>query len=1579
MNLKNRTATSMSEVLVTLGLIGLLAVTMLGLNNFGDQGRINEAKMANAAASIKAWGKAISKSNETGLEMAKVLENQASMDLSLGDFLNVKTVEADDFKVNGETITDPSGFLFDNGVNMAARQIRPTCDSSKAGGEPCGLISLKIEDLSSNYAVFSDGAKSEDELFVGYEKVPYIPAGTVIDDSDPDNPVVCLSASGCYCLQTPCVNPQPAPEGTCSEAENVYIAPIKNEACAVGQNGSIITNKVTSLLGKEITTTIDSCCDNPKIAQFDVNGEKDCVCNALASIIEAGYGFDKKSSNCQTICEKGTYSTGGKGVSCQLCEPNKYCDENGLGASKNCPKGYYCPNDLKKEVSNKYHSDKYIKEKSAVVEVKDGGLVDKVICPVGYYCPEENANAPIVCPKGHYCPEEGMTEAKKCPAGTYQDEEGQTSCKTCDANYYCATPGLEKQTPCDSGSYSDEGSTFCTQCSVGNYFDSAKQGCQPCPMGQYQDLYGQTSCKLCALGTYQDAEGQTSCKVCDIGTYQDVEGQATCKLCDVGTYQDEKAQTSCKVCDIGTYQDAEGQTSCKICEIGSYADSSGMEICSNCPANSTTTATSSSSVENCLCKAGYGLENQIAFSKDVNGNIVGECKLVPCGSYSPENTNEIFECPDTDDNRFDVGYTTKKGSKSQKDCKVRETNEYWTDKTQCSVKQCPKGKIPNSTNTGCQCPARNCPAGQVLDEKTCECVYSYMCPVYDKVYVVRWKTMVAPEEIEKTDSKYLPTVYNQLAGSLDISSSVISVINSSGKKSKTNNRKRNTTEGMKKVAAMLNNHDKNLSFDKFYAHVVGVNYETVINELEYDYLANSSSAFAVCIDNKGNVLNVSEKEMSLANAKKFCGTSGHVPTEAEMKKHFAKIKQATTIDGKIWTTSPYSYRKIAYYNPNGYTYKKINVKHSFPAFETVEKASYEKNAYLLICKNGTLYLNDKGSQTSAKHSVAQDFCKNKGGYPSALEIEKFVLNGTITKTGYYRIGATKLHHVPSIPAVKLADSTWNSDNYIICKNGTTKGDTTLSSYSEAYQFCQKAGSSLASVEDIKRFISQKLLPANGDYYTAAVKNSKTVKLISDKSFENKERVVICKNSQTSSANTMTFVEAYNFCQKNGGLPSFSDFEKLPKYLIGPVYYWTTDVVNATTSYSKVYNVAQKINAAKVITSVTPRAWFYKVASGLSEDDGANMLISQASNGMCDPVLHTVNSKGECVCKKAAAIQKIPGYEDYFDGARYDAGFLACKAADINSAAGMKQSDYTDVNSETSCDIICLKDLCPYKPVAQTNADGSVKKDKNGKILYVENKYIRSCNANEQKELLASNDYLTCIYSCEYYRSDNLYSTCRNRSAWSLGTEFCTGGTIACSANTSQKYVVAEIFRRYDTPLILDLKGDGYKFTTLEDGVDFDIDGDGYIQKVAWTDIQTEFDDAFLILDKNKNGQVDDGKELFGDQNGAQTGFDELRKYDDNGDSVINKKDKAYFEMQLWCDMNKDAIVDEGELKTLEEAGVTELSVNFTMEKDKNGNLLTDIYGNITGLVGQFKMFLEDAAGKLVEVVRKMIDVLLMSS
>ena len=75
---------------------------------------------------------------------------------------------------------------------------------------------------------------------------------------------------------------------------------------------------------------------------------------------------------------------------------------------------------------------------------------------------------------------------------------------------------------------------------------------------------------------------------------------------------------------------------------------------------------------------------------------------------------------------------------------------------------------------------------------------------------------------------------------------------------------------------------------------------------------------------------------------------------------------------------------------------------------------------------------------------------------------------------------------------------------------------------------------------------------------------------------------------------------------------------------------------------------------------------------------------------------------------------------------------------------------------------------------------------------------------------------------------------------------------------------------------------------------FDLDADGRTDRIS----APSGDDALLALDRNDNGRIDDGRELFGDQNGAANGFAELGKYDDNGDGRIDLQDAVFERLRL---------------------------------------------------------------------------------
>ncbi len=110
--------------------------------------------------------------------------------------------------------------------------------------------------------------------------------------------------------------------------------------------------------------------------------------------------------------------------------------------------------------------------------------------------------------------------------------------------------------------------------------------------------------------------------------------------------------------------------------------------------------------------------------------------------------------------------------------------------------------------------------------------------------------------------------------------------------------------------------------------------------------------------------------------------------------------------------------------------------------------------------------------------------------------------------------------------------------------------------------------------------------------------------------------------------------------------------------------------------------------------------------------------------------------------------------------------------------------------------------------------------------------------------------------------------------------------------------------RYD-PLILDLDGDGFNIEAKKNGTNFDLDKNGFAEKINWTSR-----DGFLCLDLNGNGTIDNGGELFGDQTlladgtAAKNGFEALAQYDGNGDGVIDENDEIFSSLNVWTSFRR---------------------------------------------------------------------------
>lgn len=139
-----------------------------------------------------------------------------------------------------------------------------------------------------------------------------------------------------------------------------------------------------------------------------------------------------------------------------------------------------------------------------------------------------------------------------------------------------------------------------------------------------------------------------------------------------------------------------------------------------------------------------------------------------------------------------------------------------------------------------------------------------------------------------------------------------------------------------------------------------------------------------------------------------------------------------------------------------------------------------------------------------------------------------------------------------------------------------------------------------------------------------------------------------------------------------------------------------------------------------------------------------------------------------------------------------------------------------------------------------------------------------------------------------------------------------------------------------SPIVISLRGD-YHLTSVADGVSFDIDADGVAERMSWTAAASDV--AFLALDRNGNGRIDDGAELFGDAIAAD-GWIALAQLDANGDRVIDASDAAWQQLLLWYDRDHDGRSSAAELTRVASTEIAAIGTGYrwTGRRDAFGNM-----------------------------------------
>jgi hypothetical protein len=172
-----------------------------------------------------------------------------------------------------------------------------------------------------------------------------------------------------------------------------------------------------------------------------------------------------------------------------------------------------------------------------------------------------------------------------------------------------------------------------------------------------------------------------------------------------------------------------------------------------------------------------------------------------------------------------------------------------------------------------------------------------------------------------------------------------------------------------------------------------------------------------------------------------------------------------------------------------------------------------------------------------------------------------------------------------------------------------------------------------------------------------------------------------------------------------------------------------------------------------------------------------------------------------------------------------------------------------------------------------------------------------------------------------------------------------------------------------SPIVVDVLGNGFSLTNANNGVNFNLNNEGLAERIGWTSVGS--DDAWLALDRNNDGAIDLGRELFGDvspqdppgDGEERSGFRALALYDQpmlggNNDGKINHNDAIFDRLKLWQDTNHDGVSESCELFSLPQLGLRRIDLEYRASErvDAHGNQFryrSRVYDNDNAQLGRW--------------------------